>query len=66
MRNAIRAEAPEAEGEFKIAECVGESELAENGRGFGAGRVVTKESAGRQLGATAPASTEELLEACDE
>jgi hypothetical protein len=60
MRNAIRAEAPEAEGEFKIAEYAGESELAGSGRAFGAGRVVRRVSAGTQVGATTASNTEEL------
>jgi hypothetical protein len=60
MRDAIRAAEHEDEGEFKIAECAGDSELAETGREFGAGRVVRRVSAGTQVGATAAASMEDL------
>jgi len=62
LRNAIRAEAPEDEEEFKIAQCAGGSELIETRREFGAGRVVRRVSAGTQVGATVRASTEEFPE----
>jgi len=62
MRNAIRAEAPEDDGEFNIAECPGESELGETRREFGAGREVRRVSAGTQVGATVRPSTEEFPE----
>ena len=59
---AIVIEVSEINGEFRIAESQCESVLTERRRDCGAGGVASKESAGRQEGAIAAASTEELRE----
>jgi len=61
-RNAIVIEVSEIDGAFRIAESQCESVPAESRRDCGAGRVVSKESAGRQVGAIAAACAEELRE----
>jgi hypothetical protein len=58
IRTVVKTEAAEGDGEFGIAESEGESELAVSNRDCCAGRVLRKESAGRQVGEIAPPSTE--------
>ena len=65
IRNAIALGVVEIDGEIRVAESRRESECAECRRDCAAGSVVSNESAGRQVGAIAAASTEELRDWLD-